>query len=63
MDELIDTETPGEKALTERPRVVERLRTFASKLETLQEFEIGLALPILVTGVADLEQRLAPWLR
>jgi hypothetical protein len=63
MGEIIDIETPSEKALKERTRVVERLRTLASKVESLDEAQRRLALPIAASGVADLEQRLAPWLR
>jgi hypothetical protein len=54
MGDVIDIETPGEKALKERTRVVEVLRTLASKLETLQESQLMHALPIAASGVADL---------
>jgi hypothetical protein len=63
MGDLIDIETPGEEALKERTRVVDLLRTLASKVETLQESQLLHALPIAASGVADLEQRLTPWLR
>jgi hypothetical protein len=59
MGDIIDIETPGEKALKERTRVVDLLRTLASKVEALQESQLRHALPI----AADLERRLAPWLR
>ena len=54
MGEIIDIETPGEKALKERTRVVEMLRTLASKVESLQESQLMHAVPIAASGVADL---------
>jgi hypothetical protein len=39
------------------------LRTLASRIEVLQETQLMHALPIAAASVADLEQRLAPWLR
>jgi hypothetical protein len=63
MGDVIDIETPGEKALKERTRVVEVLRTLATCIEALPDANLLHALPIAASGVADLELRLAPWLR
>jgi hypothetical protein len=63
MGNVIDIETSGEKALKERTRVVEMLHTLATRIEALPEAHLLHALPIAASGVADLERRLAPWLR
>ncbi len=63
MGDLIDIETPGEKARKERTRVAEALRTLATRIEALPDAKLWQALPIAAASVADLEQRLGPWLR
>jgi hypothetical protein len=45
MGDLIDIETPGEKALKERTGVVETLGTLASRIEALSDSQLTHALP------------------
>jgi hypothetical protein len=63
MGDVIDIETPGEKALKERTRVVETLRTLALRIEALSEVQLTNALPIAAATVDELERRLKPWTR
>jgi len=63
MGELFEIETPGQKVLKERMRVVDALYAIATRLDVLPEEKLVHALPIAADGVLDLDRRLAPWLR
>jgi hypothetical protein len=63
MGDVIDIETPGEKALKERTRLVAMLRVLALKVEGLSEAQLTHALPIAAATVDELERRLKQWTR
>jgi hypothetical protein len=50
------------KATLERAATAKALRILADRIEGLRDGQLVEVLPIAAWGVAELEQRLAPWL-
>ncbi len=62
MGKVIDVHDPRGTIAAEQARVVAALRSLAERLERARD-KLAHVLPLAAGIVADLERRLAPWLR